>query len=372
MFLLPNFNRDVFCVLGLPFDALGMDDAVGRLREAVRDRRRCFFSTPNLSFVRLARADPVLRDSVIRSDMSVVDGMPLLWAARLMGVPLPERVAGPSLFARLRQSSKTPIKVFFFGGDDGVAAAACERLNCDDGGLCCVGFDAPGFGSIEQMSSDECIERINASGADFIVVSIGVAKGQAWIELNRDRLHCPVRAYLGAVVNFVAGTVNRAPLWMQQAGLEWLWRIKEEPTLWRRYASDGAAFACLLATRLVPYAWYTRRHAPSAATLANAAVAYSVESGVTELRLRGAWTVKNLGPLRAAFAAASAGEVALRLDVREVSYMDSAAIALVCALRAHCALNDRPLRITAIAPAVKRVVRYCCAEYAFENADKTN
>jgi N-acetylglucosaminyldiphosphoundecaprenol N-acetyl-beta-D-mannosaminyltransferase len=314
----------------------------------------------------MARADPLLRGSVLRSDLSVVDGMPLLWAARLMGVPLPERVPGPNLFRRLGQDSTAPMKVFFFGGEDGVAAAACQRVNSENGGLQCVGSLAPGFGSIEQMSSDECIDSINASGAEFVVVSIGVAKGQAWIELNRDRLRAPVRAYLGAVVNFVAGTVNRAPTWMQQSGLEWLWRIKEEPSLWRRYASDAAVFARLLATRLLPYVWYTRRHGPDAAALAAARVEHSVRAGAAELQLRGAFTANNLGPLRGALAAACASEAAVRLDLREVTYMDSAAIALVCSLWAHCAFSDRPLLVTRTSPGVKRLVRYCCAEYAFE------
>ena len=359
----PDFGRDVYCLLGLPFDALGMDGALARVRDAVRERRPCFFSTPNQSFVTAAQRDPVLRDSVIRSDMSIADGMPLLWAARLMGVPLPERVAGSSLFARLWHSAQAPIKVFFFGGGDGVAAAASERLNSGGAGLRSVGFDSPGFGSVQQMSGDECIERINASGAEFIVVSIGAAKGQAWIEHNRDRLQAPVIAYLGAVVNFVAGKVQRAPLWMQRAGLEWLWRIKEEPALWRRYASDGAMFARLLATRVIPYAVYARRHAPGAAAMAGAAVEITYSGERTELCLRGAWTAHNLGPLRRALSDASAGEDALRLDLGEVSYLDSAAIALLSALWAHCALRHRPLVIGNARPGIERVVRYCCAEY---------
>ena len=359
----PDFSRDVYCVLGLPFDALGMDGAVARVQDAVRERRPCFFSTPNLSFVTAAQRNPVLRDSVIRSDMSIADGMPLLWAARLMGVPLPERVAGSSLFTRLWHGTQTPIKVFFFGGGDGVAAAASERLNSGGGGLRCVGFDSPGFGSVQQMSGDERIERINASGAEFIVVSIGVAKGQAWIEHNRTRLQAPVIAYLGAVVNFVAGKVQRAPPWMQRAGLEWLWRIKEEPALWRRYASDGAMFARLLATRVIPYGVNARRRAPGAAAMAGAGVAITRGDQRTELKLRGAWTSQNLGPLRQALAEASAGDGTLRLDLEAVSYLDSAAIALLCALWAHCALRQRPLAVCNAGPGVERVVRYCCAEY---------
>ncbi|HET6598431.1 MAG TPA: WecB/TagA/CpsF family glycosyltransferase [Burkholderiaceae bacterium] len=363
----PDFDRNVYCVLGLPFDALDMEGAVARVREAVRVRTPCFFSTPNLSFVTAAQANPGLRDSVLRSDLSIADGMPLLWAARLMGVPLPERVAGSSLFTRLWQGAwPEPIKVFFFGGDTGVAAAAAERLNSAGTGLRCVGHESPGFGSVQQMSGDDCIARVNTSGAEFIVVSIGVAKGQAWIEHNRARLHAPVIAYLGAVVNFVAEKVARAPRWMQHAGLEWLWRIKEEPALWRRYARDGATFARLLATRVLPYAWQVRRHAPGAATLAEAAIDVVHAEATTEVRLRGAWVADNLAPLRRALSAAWREDKALRLDLSGVSHLDSAAVALLCTLWAHCAQQARALTIHGVSPAVQRVIRSCCAEYVLQ------
>ena len=376
--MIPDFSRDVHHVLGLPFDALDMAAATQRIRAAVQLRRPCFFSTPNLSFVTAALTNPSLRDSVVRSDMSIADGMPLLWAARLMGVPLPERVAGSSLFATLWHAQGAPIKVFFFGGAEGVAEAASQRLNADAAGLRCVGFDSPGFGTVAQMSSDERIGRINATGAEFIVVSIGVAKGQAWIEHNRERLHAPVLAYLGAVVNFVAGKVKRAPAWMQHAGLEWLWRISEEPPLWRRYASDGATFARLLATRVIPYAWNAHRNAPGASDIAAAAVEYrdagkvagvagvtgvAGVAGAAELHLRGAWTAANLGPLRQAFAEAASRPGALRLDASRVTHMDSAAIALLCLLWAHFARGAHVLQVSAVAPSVERVIRYCCAEY---------
>ena len=358
----PDFGRDVHCVLGLPFDALDMEGALARVRSAVRERRACFFSTPNLSFVTATRTNAALRDSVIRSDMSIPDGMPLLWAARLMGVPMPERVAGSSLFTRLWQGPAPGLKVFLFGGDEGVAAAAAAKLNSGGAGLRCVGFDSPGFGSMQEMSSDERIDRINASGAEFIVVSIGVAKGQAWIEHNRERLRAPVLAYLGAVVNFVAGKVQRAPGWMQHAGLEWLWRIREEPTLWRRYAADGATFARLLLTRVIPYGWHTRRDVPSAAALAQATVHFAPDALPATLELRGAWARQNLAPLRQALKQAGSHAGPLRLDLQEVTHLDSSAVALLCLLWAGCAQCGTPLTVAA-GHRAERVLRYCCADY---------
>ncbi len=252
-------NR-VVCLLGLPLDAVTMDETVQRVREAARTRQRLFLSTPNLNFLIGCRHDAAFRQSVIDSDMSVADGMPLVWLSRLLGTPLPERVTGSGLFERLRSdplpAGEAPLKVYFFGGAPGVAQAASQQLNAMGGGLVCVGHESPGFGSIEDMSSAETLARIDASGADFLVVALGAAKGQAWIQRNRARLQVPVLSHLGAVINFAAGTVSRAPAWMQKTGLEWLWRIKEEPALWRRYWRDGKALLTLL-----PHALWLRRQA---------------------------------------------------------------------------------------------------------------
>lgn len=247
---LPDFNRDVFCILGLPFDRVSLVDAQRITRSAVTGRQRCFLSTPNLNFAIACLEDPQFRLSVIQSDLSIADGMPLIWIARATGLPINERVAGSTLFQSLRQAAlpagSQAMRVYFFGGPPGVAQAACEKLNTSTSAMTGVGFDSPGFGTIEQMSDAATIERINASQADFLVVALGAKKGQAWIQHNLSRLRVPLVSHLGAVVNFVAGTVSRAPLWAQKTGLEWLWRIKEEPKLWRRYWDDGLGLLTLL------------------------------------------------------------------------------------------------------------------------------
>lgn len=364
--MIPDFDRDVHCVLGLPFDALGLDAAALKLRDAVQQRRPCFFSTPNLSFAIAAQTDAVFRDSVLHSDLSVVDGMPLVWVARLLGIPLRERVAGSTLFERLRAGTGDPIKVYFFGGSDGVAALACERLNASASALRCVGFEAPGFGPVEAMGGYERIARINASGAEFVVVSIGTRKGQIWIELNRRLLHAPVIGYLGATLNFVAGTVARAPRWMQRSGLEWLWRIKEEPALWRRYAGDGATLARLLVTRVIPHAIHSRRSSPSEAQLAAAQLETTTDAQAVRIRLRGAWSHRNVAPLRAALAEAAGRRVGMHLDLGEVTHLDASLVALLSLCRAYCAAAGLRYRIEPVAPPVRRVFGYCCAEYALE------
>ena len=244
-----DFDREVYCVLGLPVDAVDMDGAVAAVRRAAASGRRCMVSTPNLNFLAGALSDPAFRDSVLESDLCLADGMPLVWVARALGLPIRSRVAGSDLFAALAKHPGPPLRVYFFGGPDGAAQAACERVNANAHGLRCVGFDSPGFVSIEAMSDAPRIARINGSGAQFVVAALGARKGQAWLRHNRAQLRAPVLCHLGAVVNFAAGRVRRAPAWLQRLGLEWLWRIGQEPALWRRYAGDGLALLRLMATR---------------------------------------------------------------------------------------------------------------------------
>jgi N-acetylglucosaminyldiphosphoundecaprenol N-acetyl-beta-D-mannosaminyltransferase len=147
------------------------------------------------------------------------------------------------------------------GGADGVAETVCGILNSRPSGILCVGWLNPGFGSIEEMSSEDIIEKINNSQADLLAVFFNARKAQAWLLRNHDRLSVPVRGQFGATINYQAGTVRRAPRVVQKLGLEWLWRIKEEPYLWRRYWADGLSLIGLVIFRALPIAtglWWHR------------------------------------------------------------------------------------------------------------------
>jgi N-acetylglucosaminyldiphosphoundecaprenol N-acetyl-beta-D-mannosaminyltransferase len=251
-------QREVLCLSGIPLDMVTLADATTCVREAISQGRRLFISTPNLHFLTLCRFDPVFRQTLRDSDLCVVDGMPLVWASYLLGARLPERVAGSDLFEKLHQdpvpSGQQPIRVYFYGGLPGAADAASAQLNKDANGMVCVGVESPGFGSAEDLSTAASLEKINLSKADFLVVALESGKAQTWIQLNRHRLTIPVICNLGAVINFQSGYIKRAPRWMQQSGMEWLWRIKEEPALWHRYWLDLNVFTVILVSKILPYA----------------------------------------------------------------------------------------------------------------------
>ena len=419
-----DFERDIWCLLGLPFDAVTMAQAAARVREAARRRARCFCSTANLNFLIAAQTDPAFRESVIDSDLSLADGMPIVWLARLLGMPIRERVAGSDLFEALRRAPPRgdriapgaalppqaacppgaahppgsahppaaadtagaahprPLSAFFFGGPEGAAELACARLNADAGAVRCVGWHSPGFVGVEAMSGEDVIAKINASGADFLVVSLGARKGQAWIVRNLPRLEVPVVSHLGAVVNFLAGSVSRAPQWVQRAGLEWLWRIKEEPALWWRYARDGLQLLGLLATRVLPYTvWRWSRRigsgaVPEATASARLVAATSGDAsgrngeaadGSCRVALAGALVANNLEPIRQAFRTAAARGVDVTVDLAQVTEVDGAFLGLLMLLRKQVhAAGGRRLRIEGASGAVRRAFWFNAAGYLLE------
>ncbi len=366
----PDFSRDVHCLLGLPFDAVSKTSAVQQIIFAAANRSPCFLSTPNLNFLIASQSDSAFRNSVINSDLSVADGMPIVWIARMLGIPIRERVAGSDLFEQLRANSSARLAVYFFGGVEGVAEIACRKLNAELSGLQCTGFKYPGFASVKEMSSDEIIDAINASGADFLVVSLGAKKGQAWIEYNRARISAPVISHLGAVVNFVAGNVNRAPILIQRSGLEWLWRIKEEPGLWHRYATDGLVLLRLLATHIIPYLWLKYRCKPAVHETDSAAVELLDDGSEIIIRLRGAWMQKNLMPLRECFSSSALAGKSVRIELEHVSYVDSAFIGLLLLLYGDRKQQGKRLSVVSLNHRVRQIFRYACAEFLLDIQQK--
>lgn len=260
----PDFERDVHCLFGLPVDAVTLNQACARILHHVRHKEKCLLTTPNLNFLIASSQDMSFRTSVISSHLVIADGMPLIWLSRLLGIPIPERVAGSDLFAMLRDKPVNPkINVYFFGGPAGAADTAAQNINLHATGMICTGHQSPGYLPVHQISSAHYLDPINQADPDFLVIALGARKGQEWIMHNADSLNARVISHLGAVVNFEAGTVSRAPQWMRKTGLEWIWRIHEEPSLWRRYLRDGLAFIRMFLLQGLPLLIFRLRHRPS-------------------------------------------------------------------------------------------------------------
>jgi N-acetylglucosaminyldiphosphoundecaprenol N-acetyl-beta-D-mannosaminyltransferase len=251
-----DLARHVFGVFGVPIDAVDLGGTLSQIANAIEQKQPFFISTPNVNFLVASWKDGGFREALLVSDLCPPDGMPIVWIARLLKLPIRARVAGSDIFEAMKMGARNVQRprAFLFGGGDNVAKCVSEKLNAKSDGMRCVGAINPGFVSVDEMSHDQIIAAINFSRADFLAVFLSATKAQAWLLRNYDRLTVPVRAQFGATINFEAGTVKRAPAWLRKLGLEWLWRIKEEPYLWRRYWKDGTELLGLISSCVLPLA----------------------------------------------------------------------------------------------------------------------
>jgi len=353
-----DLSRDVYCVLGVPVDANEMSDILLSIRVAATRKIPFLISTPNLNYLVSCQTDPEFRESLLMSDLCPADGMSIVWLARLLGIPIKHRVAGSDIFEALqvKRGSATPLKVFLLGGAEGVSAAACQALNAQQAGLHCVGSFYPGFGSIDEMSGDEVIDSVNSSGADFLVVALGAKKGQSWLLRNQSRLLVPVRAHFGAAVNFQARTVKRAPLLAQNLALEWLWRIKEEPYLWRRYWADGCVLLRLLFTRVLVLAIWNWR-LQHGRTRQDLTIAQYQDGEAVVLRLVGDATMPNVERAVAAFREALVPQKPVIIDLSKTCEIDARFLGLLLMLNKELkSLGASPMLI-GLSPRLERRFR---------------
>lgn len=344
---------DTYALFGLVFNSLDIDQTKTRIRQAIAQRESLVFATPNVNFVAMAAADQPFAEVIRNCDLGLADGTPLFWLAKHIGIPLPERVAGSSLIESLRaDKGHQPIKVYFFGGMDGVAEQAAAVLNQHPGGMIAVGASNPGFGSVESMSDEQTIAAINAAAPDFLIVSLSAKKGHQWIQHNRQRLSVPVMSHLGAVVNFVAGEQQRSPQLLQKTGLEWLWRIYQEPALYKRYGSDAIVLAKLLLGTYLPLYRLAKRYKT---TLGN--IDCVTDAAGTHIKLQGAIH----DPLPMALLDALQNSYAdptrkLHLDFADTLYISHQFAA--CLLRISAKYQGWPQHITLanIAPPLQRLL----------------
>lgn len=359
-----DLAREVYCLLGMPIDAVDLPQAVRRIEAAAKRGRPYLVSTPNLNFLANSFADPEFRDSLLHSDLCTADGMPVLWMAWLLGVPLRERVAGSDMLERLAaRRSGEGLSVFLFGGPEGAAAAAHRALKRRSGGLRCAGSLYPGFGSVADLSTRETIGTINASGADFLVVSLGAAKGQAWLLRNHASLTVPVRSHLGAAINFMGGTLKRAPRAIRAAGLEWLWRIKEEPHLFGRYRSDALTLVRALLTRILPLAAGACLHRIAGGSRSLAVKVVHDGDAVT-LTVAGDATAAHVEEAIPRFRdAVAAGTAVVILDLSDVRALDARFLGLVLMLRKSVQARGATLTLAGVSAAIRRTLRLHAAAF---------
>jgi N-acetylglucosaminyldiphosphoundecaprenol N-acetyl-beta-D-mannosaminyltransferase len=204
--------------------------------------------------VTVAMNDPETRDALLGSTLTVPDGMPLVWAANLLGENLGDRVYGPELMERYNERCRDRgHRVWLYGGrDQGSLAQLALNMHKANPGMRIVGGYSPPFRPLTETEEDELARRINADKPDVLWVGIGQPKQEKWIVRMRDRLEVPVMCSVGAAFDFLAGRISQAPPWMQQRGLEWTYRIAQEPRrLLPRYLDHNPRFLAGFVRQLI-------------------------------------------------------------------------------------------------------------------------
>ena len=244
---------------GVLFDRLTEAQAVAHIIESIKNGQGGWMATPNTDICRMASKDRALRDLLASASLVVPDGMPLLWATRLRGDPLPERVTGASMIFSLSEAAADHgLSIYLLGGEPGVSGQAGNVLRRKYPGLVVTGTDSPDVDRDPSASTIAAVRaRLAAAVPHIVYVGLGFPKQERLIAGIASALPGSWFISCGAAIPFAAGVLPRAPQWMQRSGLEWAFRLRSEPRrLFRRYVVDDTPYAAAL---LASIAWQRAR-----------------------------------------------------------------------------------------------------------------
>jgi N-acetylglucosaminyldiphosphoundecaprenol N-acetyl-beta-D-mannosaminyltransferase len=232
-------------ILGIGADPVTMDGAIAAFRRLIEARQPALACSFNVHLCIRARKDTELGAIFRAADLVLVDGTPMMWAAQFLGSPLPGRVSGSDFVpAFCRIAAECDYRVFLLGGAPGVADRAKSWLEARNPGLKVVGTCAPplGFEHVEPENA-RVIDHIRRAKPDVLFAALGPGKQEKWLFRFRSDLDVPVSMGIGSTFDYLAGRLRRAPMWMQKAGLEWAYRLAQEPRrLWHRYLIEDPPF----------------------------------------------------------------------------------------------------------------------------------
>lgn len=234
-----NTNRMKF--LNTEIDNLTMQESLEIIDELINRKNPSYVVTPNVDHIVKLEEDIEFQEVYKNADLILTDGMPLIWISKMKKTPIKEKVSGSDLFPKVCElASKKGYRVFLLGAAAGVANIAAKNLEEKYDGLNIVGTYSPSYGF--EKNEDEIQHIINIVREvkpDILAVGLGAPKQEKFIYKYKYKLDVPVSLGIGASIDFEAGNIKRAPLWMQNSGLEWLYRLCKEPKrMFKRYLID--------------------------------------------------------------------------------------------------------------------------------------
>ena len=238
----------------LPIDVVDFQGALDVIDQLVRAGNGGTVFTPNVDHIVMAEHNERFRQAYQAASLSLVDGTPVLWASRLLRTPLPMKVSGSDLVMPLMErAAERGHRVYFLGGAPGVAEMARQKLAAALPALQVVGIDASRIDVSGDLSGvDDIVERIQNARPDLVLVALGAPKQEIWSQGRLNLLKPAVLIGVGASLDFVAGIQKRAPRWMSSMGVEWLYRLAQEPRrLAGRYLLRDPEFCWILLRQLL-------------------------------------------------------------------------------------------------------------------------
>lgn len=347
--------RKALVILGVPIDRLTMETAIDRLETFIAVGRATGRShqvaTVNADFVVNALHDPDLRYILQAADMATADGTPLVWGARLLGVQLEGRVTGVDMVLALAQrAAQKEYSIYLLGGAPGIAARAASMLQRRYPRLRIAGVAAPPHGPIHAVDQ-EVLDDIKAARPDVLLVAFGNPKQEKFIHMHAHDLAVPVCIGVGGTFDMIAGVTRRAPKWMQSAGLEWMFRLIQEPRrLWKRYVRDMGYFSIFFLKQW----WRMRERRPLAAS--QPVVQATLVDRAAVIAVRGRLDVSNQEIFAARAEEALDRHPHLVVDLSATTFLDSSALGMLVALANRTRAAGGLLSLASVPPAIAQVL----------------
>jgi N-acetylglucosaminyldiphosphoundecaprenol N-acetyl-beta-D-mannosaminyltransferase len=232
-------------ICNIPVDALTMQETISLIDKAIIERRSIHHVVVNAAKLVNAQKDKALQESIVNCDIINADGQGVVWASRLLRKPLPERVAGIDLMeALVKLSAKKHYRIFFLGAKEEVVKKVVEKYSTLYGKQIIAGYHNGYFTRDEEL---RVINKIARSNADILFVAMTSPRKEIFLNNYKKTINVPFIMGVGGSFDVVSGLVKRAPVWMQSAGLEWLFRVIQEPgRMWKRYLTTNSMFIYLI------------------------------------------------------------------------------------------------------------------------------
>lgn len=239
-------------ILGVRIDGTSYQNACDRISHWSHTKRSCYIVAANVHVVMTAYWDRAYRKILNHAALVTPDGMPLVWGLRQLGIVKQSRVYGPDLMlAWCDRATQEQLSIYLYGGTDTMLQRLAQNLQQQFPDLIIAGSHAPPFRALTPAEEAADVAAIRQSGAAVIFVGLGCPKQEEWMARQQGKLNA-VMIGVGAAFSFHSGTVSQAPRWMMAWGLEWAYRLWQEPRrLWRRYVLNNSAFLLLFGLQLI-------------------------------------------------------------------------------------------------------------------------